>query len=234
MPPPNRQARKQDIKRRARERTSEPSTRCATLGCSRPTQRSTGKGLSHSHCKQHVEFHRRHGSYWQKSFTAQQLHPYRKAAQAWLKAHVEDANVQRVITALDGLLDNSGRAESAYRLRGLSPERRASIALARVREAGIRGDRLLEITLTIKATMVHIGPRGDPEFMQVQISKLIHRLASGTHKTPSGFKLPSKYPRAEGRVMRVLGHLVEDIAGIAADAEAVSMVATEAKAAASQ
>lgn len=47
------------------------------------------------------------------------------------------------------------------------------------------------------------------------------RLASGTHKTTSGFKMPSKYPRAEDRVMRFLGHQVEDIAGIAADAEAV-------------
>ena len=74
------------------------------------------------------------------------------------------------------------------------------------------------------------GPRADPEFMQVQIAKLIHRLASGTHKTTSGFPMPSKYPRAEGRVMRILGHQVEDIAGIAADAEAVQEVIASAHA----
>jgi hypothetical protein len=132
--------------------------------------------------------------------------------------------VQRVVAALDALLADSGPSESAYNLRGLPPERRARIALARVREAGIGGDRLLEITLAIKDIMSDKGPRADPEFMQVQIAKLIHRLASGTHKTTSGFPMASKYPRAEGRVMRILGHQVEDIAGIAADGEAVGEV----------
>ena len=52
----------------------------------------------------------------------------------------------KVVAALDALLADSGPSESAYYLRGLPPERRARIALARVREAGIGGERLLEIT----------------------------------------------------------------------------------------
>jgi hypothetical protein len=226
------QTRKQDIKRRAKEPTLAPARKCSALGCLRLTQRSSGKGLSESHCKQHVEFHRRHGSYWQKSYSATQLAPYRRAAQSWLRSRANDREVHSVITALDALLSHSGPPERAHDLRGLSPERRARIALARVRQAGIRGERLLEITLTIKAIMSDLGPRADPEFMQVQIAKLVHRLASGTHKTRSGFPMRSKYPRAEGRVMRVLGNEVEDIAGIAADAEAVRDVIASVKAAA--
>ena len=228
----DRQARKQDIKRRAKQPPSGPPDKCCAFGCSRLTQRSSGKGLSETHCKQHVEFHRRHGSYWKKSYSSVELAPYRKAAHSWLRSRSNDPQVQRVIAALDAVLADSGRSVVAHNLRGLSPERRARIALARVRDVGIKGGRLLEITLAIKAIMSDLGPRADPEFMQVQIAKLIHRLASGTHKTHSGFPIRSKYPRSEGRVMRVLGHEVEDIAGIAADAEAVREVIINVKVAA--
>ena len=213
-----------DIHRRAKAPPQEHPRKCSVLGCQRLTQRSSGKGLSETHCKQHVEFYRRHGSYWHRSYTAAELAPYRRETQRWLRSRSGDPQVDRVISALDALLSHAGSPESAYSLRGRSPQDRARIALARVRETGVTGERLLEITLTIKAIMSDRGPRADPEFMQVQIAKLVHRLASGTHRTTSGFPLPSKYPRAEGRVMRLIGHQVEDIAGIAADAEAVREV----------
>jgi hypothetical protein len=83
------------------------------LGCQWLTQRSTGSGLSETHCKQHVEFHRRHGSYWHKSYSAAQLAPYRRATQRWLRSRSNDQHVQRVIGALDALLADSGPSESA-------------------------------------------------------------------------------------------------------------------------
>lgn len=228
--PDKEQLRRREVAQRARGRSLGSSVRCFAFGCHRPTQRSSGKGLSETHCKQHVEFHRRHGSYWKRSYLAAELAPYRKAAQSWLRSRVDDPQVQRVVAALDAVLTHSGPPVRAHDLRGQTPERRANIALARVREAGIPGERLLEITLAIKAIMSDLGPRADPEFMQVQIAKLIHRLASGTHKTRSGFPIRSKYPRGEGRVMRILGHQVEDIAGITADAEAVHEVIASVKA----
>ncbi|MDR6755197.1 hypothetical protein J2Y48_000470 [Mycoplana sp. BE70] len=193
-------------------------------GCGRPTQRAKGKGLSETHCKSHVEFHRRHGSYWCKSFTKAELAPYRKAASVWLKAKQDIPMMSRVIAALQEMIDSSGSQVSAYALRGLPPERRADAVLANLRAAGKSGRQLLLLTLTIKAAQSDLGPRGDREFLHVQIAKATHRLASGTHRTPSGFPIKSKYPRAEGRFMRTLGFKIEDTAGIVADYEAAQEV----------
>jgi hypothetical protein len=55
------------------------------------------------------------------------------------------------------------------------------------------------------------------EYRYVQIAKSVHRLASGTHRTTSGFYLPSKYPRSEGQVLRILGQRLDDIAALALD-----------------
>lgn len=58
----------------------------------------------------------------------------------------------------------------------------------------------------------------------MQIAKMAHRLASGTHVRSAKYRTLSRYPRAEGSFMRVLGRTIEDIAGIVADAEAVREV----------
>lgn len=193
-------------------------------GCNRPTQRAKGKGLSETHCRSHVEFHRRHGSYWRKSYTKAELAPYRKAAAMWLKRRQHVPRVVRVIAALQAMVDGSGSQVSAYSLRGLSTERRADAVLANLRAAGKSGRQLLLLTLIIKAAQSDLGPRGDRDFLHVQIAKATHRLASGTHRTTSGFPIKSKYPRAEGRFMRVLGERIEDTAGIVADYEAAQEV----------
>ncbi|MEO5759508.1 MAG: hypothetical protein ABIQ51_21935 [Mesorhizobium sp.] len=215
---------KLDIERRAAAPSNERPRKCSAIGCQRFTQRSNGKGLSEVKCKQHVEFRRRHGSTWMKSYSAARLAPYRKAAHRWLRDHGEDPHVVRVIAALDALIADSGRAETANRARWKTPDGKARIALARLREAGKRGEQLLAITLTVKATISVTGPRGDPEFMQVQIAKMVHRLASGTHIKSAIWGDTSKYPRPEGRVMRILGHRVEDIAGIVAGGETIDEV----------
>jgi hypothetical protein len=225
----NRPARTLDIERRATAPSHERPRKCPVIGCQRLTQRSGGSGLSEIYCKQHVEFRRRHGSSWKKSYSAAQLAPYRKAAHKWLKDHATDPNVTRVIGALDALIVDSGRAESANHARWKTPDGKARIALARLREAGKRGEQLLAITLTIKATISATGPRGDTEFMQVQIAKMVHRLASGTHIKSAIYGNTSKYPRPEGFVMRILGHMVEDIGGIVADWETVQDVIAIAK-----
>lgn len=222
----NRTARLQDIKERSAEPTQEPPRRCSALGCVRVTQRSAGNGLSDIHCKKHVEFRRRHGSTWRKSYTAQEIGPYREAARLWLRQRKNYQKVADILAALDGRLQAAGRSKRANEVRWELPGEKARIALARLREGGHTAEDLLVATLTIKATQAAMGPRADVEFRNVQIAKLLHRLASGTHRTTSGFPLlgGSRYPRAEGTFMRILGHMVEDVAGIVANEEAVNEV----------
>lgn len=172
-----------------------------------------------------MEFHRRHGSFWHRSFLAAELKPYRKAALRWLKVHHKDPEVTRVASALNALLKGSGQSMSAYDTRYLPPPQKARIALARLHEADVLGERLIEITLTISARINHRGPHADQEFLEVQIAKLAHRLASGTHRTRSGLsRIPSKYPHSTGKVLRILGHSIWDIAAIAADSAAIEDV----------
>ncbi|MER9594546.1 hypothetical protein [Mesorhizobium sp. M0244] len=125
---------------------------------------------------------------------------------------------------MDALLQGSGLTATAKASRWKVPEEKARIVLARLREAGKTGGRLLLITLTIKATQKAIGPRANMEFQRVQIAKMAHRLASGTHIRSTIYGTQSKYPRAEGNFMRILGNLIEDIAGIVADSDAVDEV----------
>ena len=214
-----------EIKRRSSAHL-EPgvSRRCNVLGCSRLSQRASGTGLSETHCKYHVEFHRRHGSYWRRSFLKDQLEPYRQAATKWVSARQGQPNVVRVVRHLQQLIDNSGRRYSAYDVRWLDPDQRANAVLANLREEGKTGEQLLIIVLTIHAAVSELGPRGDREFRHVQIAKLMHRLASGTHRTTSGFRIPSKYPRPEGVFMRTLGRRVEDVAAIAFTPEDIQEV----------
>jgi hypothetical protein len=204
------------------ERASQSSSgshRCHVPGCGRPTQRSAAKGLSELYCKVHVEFHRRHGSYWRRSFLGWELAPYRTSARRWIRSHRQESLTAGVVSALDQLLAGAGQTQSAYDLRGMNPTEKARIALARVHDVGADGARLLEIALSVAAKVDQDGPH-DPEFRDVQIAKLVHRLASGTHRSTSGFPMPSKYPPSAGRVLRILGNRIWDIAALVADDDA--------------
>jgi hypothetical protein len=216
---------RREIARRAHHPAAEAPAKCRAYGCSRPPQRRSGTGLSEAYCKAHIEFHRRHGSYWRRSFYAAELAPFGKAARAWLRARRDDPTVRRVATALENLMARAGVRVSAYDLRPLAPKYKARAALARLRDAGVSGVRLIEITLAVSARIAEGGPYGSHEFLTVQIAKAAHRLASGTHRTRSGLsRIPSKYPRPEGRVLRLLGGAIWDLAAVAADTSAVEEV----------
>lgn len=202
--------------------------RCHVPGCGRPTQRTARQGLSELYCKVHVEFHRRHGSYWRRSYTASELGPYRTAARRWLRVHKGQDFLAQVVAALDGLMAGSGKPESAYDLRSLSADEKARIALARLREEGVTGTRFLEVSLAVSAMVAQQGP-DDAEFREVQIAKAVHRLASGTHRSTSGFPMRAKYAHSAGRVLRVLGHRIWDIAALVADPTVVEEVGRSAR-----
>lgn len=197
--------------------------RCTLPGCANPTQRTAGNGYSARYCKHHVEFHRRHGSYWHRSLSAADLKPYLNAARRWLKRHSNDHRVKAATASIEALLAGSGRAENAYSLRGRSPRERARIALARLRRAETGPLAILERSIAVTACCEAKGiDERQREYRHVQIAKSIHRLASGTHKTTSGFPLPSKYPRSEGQVLRHIGQWLDDIASFAIDDREIS------------
>ncbi len=181
--------------------------KCHVPGCGRQTQRSASNGLSELYCKVHVEHHRRHGSYWRRSYTASEIAPYRTAVRLWLRKHKGDQSMHLATAAIDALMRGAGAAESAHDLRRLSGEEKARVALARLREAGVPSTRILEVAIAVAVLVSDRGPQ-DSEFRDVQIAKAVHRMASGTHRSTSGFVIPSKYAPSTGHVLRVLGRNV--------------------------
>lgn len=199
------------------------SDTCNLPGCRRLNQLAAGNGHSRRYCKHHVEFHRRHGSYWFKSLTAAELMPFRKAARAWLGSYSTDYRVVAATSSTRALLETSGRVENAYSLRGRTAEEKARIALARLRNAKIDPAAILERIIAVTACCEAKGiDDRQREYRYVQLAKSVHRLASGTHKTTSGFPLPSKYPRSEGQVLRHLGQWLDDIAAFTLDGRSIA------------
>lgn len=191
---------------------------CTLPGCRRQTQTTAGNGHSPRYCKHHVEFHRRHGSYWYSSLTASEVEPFRKAAASWLKAHHDDIRVRKALQTISSRLGGSGHEVNAYSLRDKTAKERARIAFARMREAEIPAERILLRVIAVSACCDAKGiDQRQREYRQVQYAKTVHRLASGTHRTTSGFPMPSKYPRSEGQVLRHMGEWLDDIVSVALD-----------------
>ena len=221
MPRANRQRyiRRQDLKRRAGSAVENFMPRCAILGCGRPTMRAAKQGLDAYHCRFHVDHKARHGSHWHKSYRATDLKPYLAAAALWIAGHRSDPWVTATLASVHGLMEAAGHAAKATELRGRPPRERARIALARLREAGVKPERLLAIHLAVSALIKEDpGSHRVKEFRIVQTAKAAHRLASGYHQSwdvplPDG--RPGKYeihayPRSSGRVLRHLGEMIED------------------------
>ena len=75
--------------------------------------RSAGVGLAEMHCKYHVAYRARHGSYWCPTYTAADLKPYLKSAAEFIKRNRAETFIAHTILCLQGLLDGAGRAEPA-------------------------------------------------------------------------------------------------------------------------
>ncbi len=197
--------------------------RCTIPGCKRQTMRGAGNGLSSTHCRYHVQQKARHGSHWHPSYSAGELRPYLKTATMWLKAHQEDRFVAAALAKLDALLLTSGPVEHYNDLIDMPPAKKAKVALARVREAGIKPLRLLAIHMAMSALIEEdSGSHRVTEFKIVQVAKCVHRLASGTHRRWEMWQLNDKppvvtelhkYPRPSGRPLRFLGKAIDDACG---------------------
>lgn len=209
--------RKLQRKAEVKARATEPSamfTRCRVMGCAKPARAGTGDGLDTRFCRSHADHYARHGSPYKPSYTAKEVAPYRKAAMAWLEMNEGDLYVRNAIDRVRTLYETAGPHIEAFRLRGLSPQARAKAAWARLRKANIDPRRAVAAWLAVEM-IIQDDPQPDtkPEFKRVQAAKLVHKMASGTHKrwdgAPGGTKELHVFPRSRGRVLRHIGSDLE-------------------------
>lgn len=200
--------------------TGYPS--CVVLDCGKPTMAKAGTGLNRNYCRAHVEHFRRHGSYSKPSYTAAQLAPHRAAALAWLRAN---ADLPLVASARDRVQTRMwavGAPESAFRLRGMTPEARSRNVWAILRARQVQADQILAVWLAV--CMAHEAdpqPERKLEYRHVQAAKVLHRLAGGAHRRwehqgEDGATAATelhKYPASKGNVLRYTGEAVRAMAG---------------------
>lgn len=210
-------SKKRERKAEVKSRAGEPSSmfsRCRVVGCGNPVRAGTDDGLDTRFCRSHADHYSRHGSPYRRSYTAREIAPHRKAALAWLEANAEDQWVRNAIDRVNTLYTTAGPHVEAFRLRGLLPEERAKAAWARLRKAKVDPRRVVAAWLAVEMTI-----RDDPtaetkvEYRRVQAAKLVHKMASGTHKRwgdgPDAKELHF-YPRSRGRVLRHMGAELEE------------------------
>ena len=140
-----------------------------------------------------------------------------------MAAHKDDKWLLRTVDLLENRLHSAGPSKVTawdWAGSGLDNRKRAFEVLARVRDAGVSGSYLLEAVLTVRVAGEVLSAPRDADFMNTQIAKLIHRKASGTHYPVS------KYPRAEGGFMRVLGEIIAALCVGVVDKETVREIAS--------
>lgn len=204
---------RRDRKNEVAARAAEPSHRfhtCRVVGCGKSSRAATQDGLDTFFCRSHADHHSRHGSPYKRSYTTKKIAPHRKMARAWLEANKDDMWVANAVQRVQTLYVNAGPHVEAFRLNGLSPQERAKAAWARLRKANVDPRRVVEACLAVELT-VRADPQPDSkaEFKRVQLAKVVHKLASGTHKrwpnAAGGPKELHVYPRSRGQVLRHLG-----------------------------
>lgn len=225
-----------------RQRLSQATvfqTRCAIPGCQRATMRANGLGLAAFHCRRHVEHRARHGSHWHGTYSAAELKPYLVAASSYVRPRVEaDKFIAASVAAVGAALDGAGPVEIATRLKGMSAAKRAKIGLARLRVAGIKPERIVAIVLAVTA-LIEEDPESHrtKEFRTVQISKAVHRLASGYHRVweyedYNGRSRRTElhaFPRSSGPVLRMIGRMLEEPCEWAVEKHLAGVIALKVK-----
>lgn len=219
-----REKRRNEVKGRAKQ-PDHMYGYCRVIGCGKPARAGTSDGLDMKFCRAHAEHFQRHGSPYQRSYTAKELNPYRRAALAWLLENEHEDWVQNAIQRIQSLYQQAGPHVEAFRLRGLRPKERAMAALARLRKHDIDPRLVIAVWLAVEM-ILRDDPQAalTPEYKRVQVAKVVHRMASGSQKrwerevqTRDRFgSFPRLvveemhvYPRSRGRVLRHLGEALE-------------------------
>lgn len=228
--------------------------RCAIPFCPRLTMRSAGVGFDAYHCEYHRARLARHGHFEHPTLRAADLRPYVETAKRWLKAELASGNirVRYALTAISGLMDTAGRAPPATDIKRWSAEAKATACFARLREANVTPDSLMATAMGVAAYLADDtwAPQSR-EFFLVQLSKAIHRRASGTHKRyeyPVGKVVKGgggastttilydgstttlethTYPRSQGQVLREIGRSIDEACGDIAEAQREAIIAAK-------
>lgn len=212
--------RKQEVARRAQAGNTFAG-KCRVYGCDRPARAAAGEGLDVKFCRSHADFFQRHGSPYKRSYTAAEINPFRRKALAWIKANETDRFVANAIQRVRRLYASAGPHVEAFRLRGLTPAERARAAWARLRKAERDPREVVAAWLAIEmAVEADPQPVRTREFKQVQAAKLVHRMASGSHRRwerPDGVVEMHVYPHSRGQVLRHIGAALDEACGLLSD-----------------
>lgn len=223
----NRKSSRREVAARA-ARPDHMYSYCRVVGCSKPARAGTGDGLDQMYCRPHADHYQRHGSPVKGSYRAEEINPYRRAALRWLSSNPDDPYVVIALRNIEGLYQRGGPHIEAFRLQGLDARDRAWAAWARLRAHQI--DPRLPVAAWLAVELLaqsgHVSA-AEVEYKRVQGAKLVHRMASGSHKrwtvsipdrAWSGLKrkeVPKKldkYPHSRGRVLRYIGQDLETAA----------------------
>lgn len=205
--------------------------RCRVYPCTNRTTADRGEGLNRLYCRRHIEHFRRHGSYVKKSYGAGELRPYRLQALQWLSVHADTPSVRAAVAAVRRLYASAGAPLEAFRLTGRSPAERAKALWAALRQRQVEPAHVVAAWLTVDACL-HNDQQPDrhEEYRHVQVAKLIHRMAGGTHKRWERERSDGhievaqlhKHPVSRGRVLRIIGQQAAvACAGIRIDTESI-------------
>lgn len=218
--PLDRQRRKEDLRKRLKTSRDDGRRHCWVFGCRNPPGNVSGDGLGRF-CRKHLEHHRRHGDPEKPSYRATEVNPFRTSAARWITTNTEHRFVMVTLKKFDTLMKGAGRNVEVRDLKRASPETKARAMWARLREQSVPVDKVLAAILgTAMCNASDRDPR-KKEFRQVQIAKVLARMAGGqtkrwqTHYSDPALpktKAMSWYVASEGRVLREVGAKAEEAA----------------------
>jgi len=209
-----RQLRRIDNLKQRIARPDEPFARCSMYTCQNPTTAHARKGLNRLYCRKHIEFFGRHGSYVKSSYGAGELRPYRLRAMQWLRQHRETADVDQAVESVLRLYRLGGRPVEAFRLAGMTPTERAKAIWAKLRKEKVDPLEVLAAWMSVDMCLRDdLQPDRHEEYRHVQVAKLIHRMAGGTHKRWERERADGsvevtqlhRHPVSRGLVLRIVG-----------------------------
>jgi hypothetical protein len=219
--------------------------RCCIPFCPNRSMLSAGVGFDAYYCEYHRAKIARHGHAEYPSIKGKDLRPYTETAQRWIKTELKAGNVrlQHALSAVGGLMATTGRAPSADEIKRWSAEQKANACFARLREAGVRPERIMAAHMAVTAYLADDAWTPQTrDYHLVQTSKAVHRLASGNHKR---YEYPvakregniivydgstttvevHAYPRSAGQVLRVIGHAIDEACGAIAEEQRETIIA---------
>ena len=179
------------------------------------------------------------------------LKPYVETAKRVLQAELASGNVRvrYALTAISALMETAGRAPPAMDIKRWSPEDKAKACFARLRETAVKPESIIATAMGVAAYLADDAWAPQTrEFFLVQLSKAVHRKASGTHRRydyPIGRAANEggattiiydgstttlevhAYPRSQGQVLRVIGHAIDEACGDIAEQQREAIIAAK-------